>query len=164
MQRISLFNNFLLINVTYISKISSDQKRFFFAVRLYPLQFFENTSFKTRNFYSSIKKNTQYSLYPLQGDDSSLPMCSVSRTVILQLFTNNDRLQIRPEYPYNKQICSTLSVQFMTYTISKGLAYIITLCTITSLILFICYFVFFLEHICKIIWFELFLNIGSTRF
>ena len=40
---------------------------------------------------------------------------------------------VRPESPYNKQICSTLSVQFMAYTISKGLAYIITLYTITSL-------------------------------
>ena len=37
------------------------------------------------------------------------------------------------ESTYNKQICSTLSVQFMAYKISNGLAYIITLYTITSL-------------------------------
>ena len=34
------------------------------------------------------------------------PMCSVSFTVHLQLFTNNDIL----EFTYNNQICSTLSV------------------------------------------------------
>ena len=38
-----VFNNFLLIDATYRSKISSDQKRLFFAVRLYPLAFFANT-------------------------------------------------------------------------------------------------------------------------
>ena len=38
------FNNFLLINVTDRSKISSDQKRLFFAISLNPL--FANTPFK----------------------------------------------------------------------------------------------------------------------
>ena len=42
-----------------------------------------------------------------RGDDSSLPVCSVSCTVHLQLFTNIDILQVRPESPFNKQICST---------------------------------------------------------
>ena len=41
---------------------------------------------------------------------------------------------VMPEFPYNKQICSTLSVKFMAFTISKELAYMITLYTITSLI------------------------------
>ena len=41
-----VFNNFLLIDATDRSKISSDQKRFFIALRLYPLSFFANTSFK----------------------------------------------------------------------------------------------------------------------
>ena len=31
-------------------------------------------------------------------DDSSLPVCSVSCTVHLQLFTNNDILLVRPEF------------------------------------------------------------------
>ena len=35
-----VFNNFLLIDVTGRSKISSDQKRLFFALSLYPLSFF----------------------------------------------------------------------------------------------------------------------------
>ena len=37
------------------------------------------------------------------GDDSSLPVCSVSCTVHLQLYI--DILQVRPELTYNKQIC-----------------------------------------------------------
>ena len=41
-----VFNNFLLIDETERSKISSDQKRLFFAVSLYPLSFFVNTPFK----------------------------------------------------------------------------------------------------------------------
>ena len=45
-----------------------------------------------------------------RGDDSSLPVCSVSCTVHVQLFTNIDILYVRPESTYNKQICSTLSV------------------------------------------------------
>jgi len=41
-----VFNKFLLIDATYRSKISSDQKRFFIAFSLYPLLFFTNTPFK----------------------------------------------------------------------------------------------------------------------
>ena len=40
-----VFNNFLLIDATDRSKISSDQKRFFIALSLYPLSFFANTPF-----------------------------------------------------------------------------------------------------------------------
>ena len=43
-----VFNNFLLIDETVRSKISSDQKRFFIALSLYPLSFFANTPFKCR--------------------------------------------------------------------------------------------------------------------
>ena len=41
-----VFNNFLLIDAADRSKISSDQKRFFIALSLYPLSFFANTPFK----------------------------------------------------------------------------------------------------------------------
>ena len=41
-----VLNNFLLIDATDRSKISSDQKRLFFTVSLYPLLFFANTPFK----------------------------------------------------------------------------------------------------------------------
>ena len=43
-----VFNNFLLIDATARSNISSDQKRFFIALSLYPLSFFANTPFKAR--------------------------------------------------------------------------------------------------------------------
>ena len=45
-----VFNNFLLIDATDRSKISSDQKRLFFALSLYPLSFFPNTPFKVLSF------------------------------------------------------------------------------------------------------------------
>jgi len=38
-----------------------------------------------------------------RGDDSSLPVCSVSCTVHLKLFTNINILWVRPEITYNKQ-------------------------------------------------------------
>ena len=41
-----VLNNFLLIDATDRSKISSDQKRFFIELSLYPLSFFANTPFK----------------------------------------------------------------------------------------------------------------------
>ena len=41
-----VFNNFLLINATDRSKISSNQKRLSIAVSLYLLSFFTNTPFK----------------------------------------------------------------------------------------------------------------------
>ena len=46
-----VFNRFLLIDTTDRSKISSDQKRFFIALSLYPLSFFANTPF---NFKSNL--------------------------------------------------------------------------------------------------------------
>jgi len=41
-----IYTNVLLIDATDRSKISSDQKRFFIALSLYPLSFFANTPFK----------------------------------------------------------------------------------------------------------------------
>ena len=45
-----VLNNFLLIDATARSKISSDQKRFFIALSLYPLSFFANTPFNKTKF------------------------------------------------------------------------------------------------------------------
>ena len=45
-----VFINFLLIDATDRSKISSDQKRFFIALSLYPLSFFANTPFNPKEF------------------------------------------------------------------------------------------------------------------
>ena len=47
------FNNFLLIDATDRSKISSDQKRFFIALSLYPLSFFVNTPFNKKATFSN---------------------------------------------------------------------------------------------------------------
>ena len=44
-----VFNNFLHIDATDRSKISSDQKRFFIALSLYPLSFFANSPFNQTN-------------------------------------------------------------------------------------------------------------------
>ena len=51
-----VFNNFLLIDATDISKISSDQMRLFFAVSLYPFSFFTNSSFKVKFFVVTLKE------------------------------------------------------------------------------------------------------------
>ena len=45
-----VFIGFLLIDATDKSKISSDQKRLFIALSLYPLSFFANTPFKQSQY------------------------------------------------------------------------------------------------------------------
>ena len=64
-----VFNNFLLIDATARSKISSDQKRFFIALSLYSLSFFANTPFKQEDLY---KFGLQFSLGPLQPPIQSI--------------------------------------------------------------------------------------------
>ena len=46
-----IVNNFLLIEATDTGKISSDQKRFFIALSLYPLSFFANTPFNKKDVF-----------------------------------------------------------------------------------------------------------------
>ena len=54
-----VFNNFLLTDATDTSEVSSDQKRFFIALSLYPLSFFANTPFKpTINIFERIVKGS----------------------------------------------------------------------------------------------------------
>ena len=55
-----VFNNFLLIDATDRSKISSDQKRFFIALILYPLSFFANSHFKYKETLWCLKTNRLY--------------------------------------------------------------------------------------------------------
>ena len=55
-----VFNNFLLIDATDRSKISSDQKRFFIVLSLYPLSFFANTPFKNRQIIININYMNQF--------------------------------------------------------------------------------------------------------
>ena len=54
-----VFNNFLLIDATDRSKISGDQKRFFIALRLYPLSFFANTPFNVTVVFGVLVLNTE---------------------------------------------------------------------------------------------------------
>ena len=61
-----VFNNFLFIDATARSKISSDQKRFFIALSLYPLSFFANTPFKKKMFFSMIKAVSGFKVKPTQ--------------------------------------------------------------------------------------------------
>ena len=49
-----VFVNFLVIDATDKSNISSDQKRFFIALNLYPLSFFANTPFKIYNILAGV--------------------------------------------------------------------------------------------------------------
>ena len=49
-----VFNKFLLIDATDRIKISSDQKRFFIALSLYPLSFFANTPFNNDITYCKL--------------------------------------------------------------------------------------------------------------
>ena len=52
-----VFNNFLLIDATDRSRISSNQKRLFIAVSLYPLSFFANTPFNIKKELGTCKSN-----------------------------------------------------------------------------------------------------------
>ncbi len=63
------FNNFLPIDATDRSKSSSDQKRFFIALSLYPLSFFANTPFKcyNLNLYWSCFQVQFSDIYPSKG-------------------------------------------------------------------------------------------------
>ena len=73
-----VFNIFLLIDPTDRSKISSDRKRLFFALRIHPHSFFANTPFKkgtkycvqtkldkTRKYFvqREVNRSTVYSLH-----------------------------------------------------------------------------------------------------
>ena len=55
-----VINNFLLIGATDIIKISSNQKRFYIVLSLYPLSFFANTPFKEDNErFTTVSVKTQ---------------------------------------------------------------------------------------------------------
>ena len=58
----NVFVNFLHIDATDRSKISTDQKRFFIALSLYPLSFFANTPFKLNNNWGKTTKRVMNDL------------------------------------------------------------------------------------------------------
>ena len=68
-----VFNNYLLIDATDWSKMSSDQNRFFIALSLYPLSFFANTPFKNYNFPFCIRGAVMgFHKIPLSLKDSNM--------------------------------------------------------------------------------------------
>ena len=70
-----VFINFLLIDATDRSKISSDKRRFFIALSLYPLSFFANTPFKRIEFLyicNPMSSTLDISNYSVGSNDLSL--------------------------------------------------------------------------------------------
>ena len=80
------FNNFLLIDTTDRSKISSDQKRFFITLSLYPLSFFTNTPFKQIDFlgYWVFSTNTDF-LIPISLQDNVVDLRYLKLGILLDL-------------------------------------------------------------------------------
>ena len=74
-----VLNNFLLIDATDRSKISSNQKHSFFAVSLYPLLFFANTPFNL-NIFAIFHDHIQKDRYP---------KVAISHAKLDQNFDNN---------------------------------------------------------------------------
>ena len=75
-----VFNKFLLIDATDRSKISSDQKRFFIALSLYPLSFFANTPFNLKLF--NRRPTFCMCTWVLVSTGISLSFCSCSIYII----------------------------------------------------------------------------------
>ena len=72
-----VFNNFFLIDATARSKISSDQKRFFIALSLYPLSFFANTPFNGSSCVPNSSINMRH---------GNCALCSVNKPISLNTF------------------------------------------------------------------------------
>ena len=83
-----VFNNFLLIDATDRTKNKSDQKRFFFAVSLYPLSFFANTPFNklylvnSPGCYVHVNPFENPNSYIINDPGFNLMICSVVFTYI----------------------------------------------------------------------------------
>ena len=102
-----VFINFLLIDATDRSKISSDQKRFFIALSLCPLSFFANTPFKLNSYNSR-----QDSLQGFQGVNQGIP---VPRYPYLPQYQNPFRLynQYPSQFNYQQQFQQEMTTTIM---------------------------------------------------
>ena len=85
------FNNFLFIDATDRSKISSDQKRFFIALILYLLSFFANTPFKRINTNAH---TTPYAESISAWSNQGLVMCLLSILNQYKYYSGNIYLSI----------------------------------------------------------------------
>ena len=111
-----VFNNFLLIDATDRSKISSDQKRFFIAFSLYPFHF-------SRTLPLSLSRNTTkllklFSAYREKGEGG---IFHLFRTFILWIFIfPKDNIYIDMQAGINLEVlrkCAhrTISVERMAF-------------------------------------------------
>ena len=97
-----VFNNFLLIETTDRSKISSDQMRFFIAFSLYPISFFANIPFKLENFkrfWPSVKsksKNTY--LTPLYALNEKYQVRLHLRKITITKSLESKQLPVPPPF------------------------------------------------------------------
>ena len=96
-----VFNNFLLIDATDRSKISSILKRLFFDVSLYPLSFFANTSLIWLflfSFFFLFLENEIMPLFPFFLENANRP---ILRFLLLWPFLNKEYL-LKTNYYYKK--------------------------------------------------------------
>ena len=77
-----VFNNFLLIDATDRKKISSDQRRLFFAISLYPLSFFANTPFKDKLLILTSKPCTSRAIQTKLFQILKISLCEVNSSKI----------------------------------------------------------------------------------
>ena len=85
------FYNFLLIDATDRSKISSDQKRVFSAVSLFPLSFFANTPFNIKDL--DLIGSVVFSLWT-QTDKTDKYLLCLSNRFSSDPFRNYQRFKI----------------------------------------------------------------------
>ena len=83
--------NFLLIDATDRSKISSDQKRFFIALSLYTLSFFANTPFKVFVF--------------LKGSTQIWEFGKILKLFVLNICRHYTMPNFQPEGRYIRTVC-----------------------------------------------------------
>ena len=87
-----VFDKFLLIDATYRSRISSDQKRFFISLSLYPLSFFANTPFN----WTLPNPKTDTTLYITQGSYSNSLCFLIIHVFLLHNVPLNVLKRIKP--------------------------------------------------------------------
>ena len=97
-----VFTKFLLIDTTDRSKISSDQKRFFIALSLYPISFFANTPFKIKKTVRSFSWIILIEVWRIPNCESDMTLFNwiVTCYYVYGLFKGyNGCLIITPFYP-----------------------------------------------------------------
>ena len=105
-----VFINFLLIDTTDKSKISSDQKRFFIALGLYPLSFFANTPFKVRNIRFFLQNFLQKTflagtLWDLHLKPSYTSIKNCYLITLLKHMNHPFKITKLTHYRWNRMIC-----------------------------------------------------------